>query len=71
MADVHECPARGCEVWVSNDQLACRRHWFQLPKALRNRIYEEYVPGQTALTLSEGYRECLTAAETVWSEKKP
>lgn len=63
----HLCPAKGCKESVPNSQLACREHWFQLPKALRTRIYEEYMPGQTVGTMSDGYRECLEAAEAVWS----
>jgi hypothetical protein len=25
---------------------ACRKHWFMLPKAMRDAIWAEYVPGQ-------------------------
>lgn len=66
----HLCPARGCEFYVPDHQLACRGHWFQLPKGLRNTIYDEYEPGQTAVTMTDGYRAALTAAEAVWAEKK-
>jgi hypothetical protein len=24
----------------------CREHWFKLPKALRDRVWEAYEPGQ-------------------------
>jgi predicted SPOUT superfamily RNA methylase MTH1 len=24
----------------------CKRHWFMLPKAMRDRVWEHYVPGQ-------------------------
>lgn len=24
----------------------CRRHWFILPKSLRDKVWKEYVPGQ-------------------------
>lgn len=65
----HVCPARGCEVYVRDDTLACRKHWFQLPKALRQRIWDEYEFGQSAATMSEGYRECLTAADVAWAER--
>lgn len=34
----HECPAKGCDQLVPYSELACRRHWFQLPPQLRQRI---------------------------------
>lgn len=66
----HRCPARGCEFYVPDAQLACKRHWFQLPKPLRDKIWREYEPGQSAATMSEGYREALTAADVVWAQGK-
>lgn len=24
----------------------CKQHWFRLPRSLRNRIWDTYVPGQ-------------------------
>lgn len=38
----HTCPGKGCERQVSADMLACRRHWFQLPKELRQRIWDTW-----------------------------
>ena len=39
----------------------CRQDWYRLPKALRDRIWAHYVPGQTALTCSPEYRDALVA----------
>lgn len=45
----HECPAPGCDRQVTSSQLACRRHWFQLPRPLRNALWDTYyAPGSAA-----------------------
>lgn len=38
----HECPGKGCTITVPTSQLACRNHWFSLPKPLRDRIWSAY-----------------------------
>lgn len=70
MADVHECPAPACEVYVPDAQLACRRHWFQLPKGLRNEINQHYVRGQSAAMMSDAYAAALADARSVWASKR-
>lgn len=41
MAD-HECPAPGCDRLVDSQQLACRPHWYQIPKVLRDAVWRAY-----------------------------
>jgi len=48
-----------CTRTVPASRLGCRPHWYALPKVLRDRIWEHYVPGQNALTCSQEYREVL------------
>jgi hypothetical protein len=36
---MHKCPHHGCEVSVRNEMFACRPHWVQLPKSVRDNIY--------------------------------
>jgi hypothetical protein len=43
---VHHCHARGCEVRVPPKMFMCKRHWFTLPKPMRDAIWATYVPGQ-------------------------
>lgn len=38
----HTCPAPGCTVEVDSEQLACSRHWFSIPKDLRDELWEAY-----------------------------
>lgn len=42
----HTCHAEACTETVPPRMFMCRRHWFMLPKALRDEIWDEYVPGQ-------------------------
>lgn len=41
-SDDHLCPSPGCGLMVLRRQLACLKHWFQLPKDLRDRINIAY-----------------------------
>lgn len=43
---MHTCHATGCEVPVPPEKFMCKRHWFSLPKVLRDWIWETYRPGQ-------------------------
>lgn len=38
----HECPAVSCAELVDHTKLACPRHWYWLPPALRNRVWSAY-----------------------------
>lgn len=38
----NECPHPKCNVQKPRHLYACRTHWFQLPKKLRDKIYSSY-----------------------------
>lgn len=42
----HSCHWPGCNQAVPPAMWGCRRHWFTLPKPLRDRIWKTYRPGQ-------------------------
>jgi hypothetical protein len=42
----HTCHHPRCAKVVKPSMLACSPHWFQLPKALRDRVWDEYRVGQ-------------------------
>lgn len=42
----HHCHARGCPVEVPPKMLMCKRHWFMVPPALRQAVWDTYSPGQ-------------------------
>lgn len=42
----HECHWPGCNKQVPPAMWGCKKHWFMLPQAMRNRIWRAYRPGQ-------------------------
>lgn len=44
----HHCHWTGCDRQVPPAMWGCRKHWYALPKALRDRIWRAYRPGQEA-----------------------
>ena len=42
----HTCHASECRVPVPPESLRCKRHWFALPKRLRDEVWRTYRPGQ-------------------------
>lgn len=38
----HRCPAKGCTSAVTQDHLACRKHWVKLPWRMRTNITEAW-----------------------------
>ena len=59
----HSCHWPGCGKQVPIAMWVCRQHWFMLPKYLRERIWETYMPEQEiSMDLSEEY---LAAAQAV------
>lgn len=39
---MHKCPANGCTAKVPGSMLFCRKHWFMVPKSLRDAVWREY-----------------------------
>ena len=42
----HHCHWPGCTKDVPPAMWGCKAHWFKLPKALRDKVWAAYVPGQ-------------------------
>ena len=60
----HTCHATSCEVKTSPEMFMCRKHWFMLPKVMRNKIYSTYRVGQCddwaiSKEYSEVAKECV------------
>ena len=36
---MHSCAAPACESQVPNDWLMCKRHWYKVPKDLRDEVW--------------------------------
>lgn len=43
---MHTCHAKNCKVVTPPKMLMCRRHWYLVPKALRDRVWATYQTGQ-------------------------
>ena len=38
----HRCPGTGCQQRVPHHQLACKRHWYKVPKVYRDAVWRAY-----------------------------
>ncbi len=60
----HTCHWPGCDTEVPPAMWGCKKHWFKLPQALRNRIWATYKPGQEiSKTPSATYLEAAMAVQ--------
>lgn len=68
----HTCHWPGCTIEVPPAMWGCKRHWFTLPRTLRNRIWATYVPGQEITkTPSDDYLDAALAVQTWIDEMYP
>ena len=44
----HHCHWPGCETRCAPAAWGCKKHWYMLPQALRNKVWRAYRPGQEA-----------------------
>lgn len=58
----HRCPARPCTIRVSDEKLACGKHWYKLPAMLRSKIW-----ATKSLPITDPKRsEIIQEALAVW-----
>lgn len=60
----HHCHATNCKVNVPPEMFMCRKHWFSLPKRLRDRIWNTYRLGQCD-DMNPSKEYCIAAKECV------
>ena len=66
----HHCHATGCNVAVPPEMFACKRHWYLLPKRLRDAIWAAYRPGQCDdWQISKAYADAAREAVRWLAEK--
>lgn len=59
----HTCHATDCSVRVPPTMFMCKRHWFSLPKPMRDRIWRTYRAGQCDdWAISHAYAEAARDA---------
>lgn len=60
----HTCHWPGCTKQVAPAMWGCKIHWFRLPKAIRDRIWKAFRPGQEIEKApSAEYLEAAEAAQ--------
>lgn len=65
----HRCPWPGCAVVVAADLWGCKAHWYEIPRALRQKLWAAYQSGQGVATASDDYR-AASAAIDAWIAKQ-
>lgn len=61
----HTCHATGCDVPVPPVMFMCKRHWFSLPKQMRDEVWRTYRLGQCDdWQISQEYSNAAKAAVT-------
>jgi len=59
----HLCHAKRCRTKVPPAMLMCKRHWYMVPKPLRDSVWSTYVPGQEMTkTPTQEYLDAARAA---------
>ena len=67
----HTCHATGCSAQVPPVMFMCKRHWFRVPKLMRDRIWKTYRAGQCDdMSPSDAYCEAAKAAVIAIAEKE-
>jgi hypothetical protein len=57
------CPVKGCARTRASAHLACRPHWFALPKDIRAAVWAGYRQG----VMSDAYRAAYDDAREWWA----
>lgn len=67
----HRCHWPTCNLNVPPKMWGCKKHWFKLPQAIRNRIWATYKPGQEITkTASKSYLKVALEAQD-WALENP
>lgn len=64
----HRCYAPGCQEAVGMRMLMCKPHWFGLPKALRDAIWDTYDQGRGVRT--KAYTDNVREAQRLAGAKR-
>lgn len=68
----HHCHWPGCDAHCAPAAWGCRKHWFMLPRGLRNKVWASYRPGQEQTkTPSARYVEVAREVQAWIAENHP
>jgi hypothetical protein len=60
------CHALGCLAAIPDSMLMCRRHWYMVPKPLRDAIWQSYRSGDRDAHL----RNCAEAVRVIVAKEQ-
>ena len=62
---VGRCPVPDCHSPIDSSRLMCRRHWYLVPKQIRDRVWATWQSGQGAFSREhqETVRMAITASQ--------
>lgn len=63
---MHQCPGPKCARVVSDEMLACRRHWYQVSRVTRSWVWRTYAHGNGMG--SDKHNEAIVQAISEMSE---
>lgn len=67
----HTCHAAGCSVHTPPQMLMCKRHWFMVPREIRNRVWSTYRDGQCDdWDITNAYANAARAAVRAVAERE-
>lgn len=67
----HSCHATDCTKTVPPSMWGCKKHWFMVPYAIRQKVWATYRPGQEdTMSPSRAYLEAAKAAVIAVAEKE-
>jgi hypothetical protein len=67
----HTCHATGCKIEVPPTMFMCKRHWYMLPKRMRDAIWASYREGQCDdWNISHEYANAARAAVKFIADKE-
>lgn len=62
------CPVTGCDEQIDPSRLMCRRHWYLVPKLLRDRVWATWRSGEGAH--SAEHRQAVLSAITICQQTR-
>lgn len=72
MSDVkHTCHWPGCAAEVPPKLWGCGKHWYRLPKVLRDEVWRTYVPGQEITKTPSAEYLAVAMKVQAWCQKHP
>jgi hypothetical protein len=71
MSQTHTCPVPTCPTTISNYLVMCKTHWYRVPLDLRNRLWDEVVPGQLDGTVSPSDAYLAVLQDCLQALKRP